>query len=120
MEQRIRALYGNDQYLHSVFQKFSRLNTEKFTAGILYRIQTRRLLKISTNFEAAINEVKQLACKSFQAVPQTFLEIDNAENYEKLVDEMIDRFETLGCNISTKVHYTHNHNSHFQHDLCEK
>lgn len=117
IKQYVKALDKKSQCFQFIGRKFPGLSSEKLKAGIFDGPQIRRLIKDSANFESSMTQVEQLAWKSFVAVTQNFLGNKKAANYVELVDEMLERFRDLGCNMSIKLHYLHSHIDHFQHNL---
>ena len=70
-----------------------------------------------------MNEVELKAWTSFVAVIENFLDNHKSENYMEVVNEMLNSFESLGCNMSIKVHYLHSHLECFPEnlvDFCEE
>lgn len=117
MTQFVKALDQNGQCFKFLSQKFPELSTEKLKAGIFDGPQIRQLIKSSTEFEASMTEIEKLAWKSFVVVTQNFLGNSKTDNYKQIVKEMMLNFQNLGCNMSLKVHYLHNHIDHFEHNL---
>lgn len=60
-----------------------------------------------------MNEAERKAWLSFVEVVRNFLGNRKAENYVQLVNEMLNNFRNLGCNMSIKVHYLHSHLDRF-------
>ena len=56
---------------------------------------------------------KKNAWVSFKNVTQNFLGRKRATNYEGLVQEMINAYRDLGCNMSLKVHFLNSHLNFF-------
>jgi hypothetical protein len=92
------------------------LSTEKIKAGIFDGPQIRQLIKDSA-FVNSMNEAERKAWTSFVAVVGNFLGKRKAENYVELVNEMLNSFKSLGCNMSIKVHYLHSHLDRFPENL---
>ena len=57
------------------------------------------------------------ATLSFSAVVENFLGNFKAPNYRELVDELLDSFQKLGCNMSVKVHFMYSHLDYFPENL---
>ncbi|KAI6647435.1 hypothetical protein LOD99_12431 [Oopsacas minuta] len=70
-----------------------------------------------------MNDTESGAWSTFVLVTQNFLSNYKAENYAELVGNMLSKFNNLGCKMSIKVHYLHNHLDHFSEnfgDLSEE
>ena len=50
---------------------------------------------------------------SFKKVVQDFLGNSKASNYKELVDNMLENYHNLGCNMSIKMHHLHSHLDRF-------
>lgn len=61
------------------------------------------------NFEESLNRLKKAACKSFKNILTEFLGNRKAENYEKLVSELLKNYKTLGCNMPLKLRFLYSH-----------
>ena len=57
------------------------------------------------------------AWESFVSVVENFLGNHKAPNYEEIVQNMLTNFQTLGANMSIKLHYLRNHLDKFPDNL---
>ena len=64
-----------------------------------------------------MNETERNAWISFVLAVKNFLGNYKAENYGEIVNNMINNFRDLGCNMSVKVHYFHSHLDYFLKNL---
>ena len=46
---------------------------------------------------------------SFKFVVKEFLGNRRAQNYEDLVNNLLQSYQKLGCNMSLKIHFLHSH-----------
>jgi len=46
---------------------------------------------------------------SFKFVVKVFLRNRRAQNYEELVNNLLQSYQKLGCNMSLKIHFLHSH-----------
>lgn len=53
----------------------------------------------------------------FKNVVKEFLGNKKDENYEAVVEKMLESFEKLSCNMSLKVHFLHSHLKSFPENL---
>ena len=96
--------------------KMPGISAEKLKAGIFDGPQIRELVK-DPEFVNSMNPLDSRTWKSFVQVITKFLGNTKADNYVELVNNMLDNFQRLGCNMSIKVHYLHSRLDHFPHNL---
>ena len=108
MKQFVKALDKNGSCFLYLVENMPQLSIEKIKAGIFDGPQIRQLIN-DTAFLQLMNEVELKAWTSFVAVIENFLGNHKSENYMELVNEMLNSYEPLGCNMSIKVHYLHSH-----------
>ena len=92
------------------------LSMEKLKAGIVGGPQIRQLIK-DENFQYSMNEVESAAWSAFVEVVKGFLGNRKVENYKEIISNMLERFRTLGINMSIKVHFLHRHLDRFPENL---
>ena len=56
---------------------------------------------------------------SFKFVVKVFLGNRRAQNYEELVNNLLQSYQKLGCNMSLKIHFLHSHLEFFLEDCGE-
>ncbi|GBP21209.1 hypothetical protein EVAR_84332_1 [Eumeta japonica] len=89
---------------------------EKLKGGIFDGPQIRQLMK-DTDFIKVMTVPESDAWESFVLVVENFLGNQKAPNYEEIVQNMLTNFQTLGANMSIKLHYLHNHLDKFPDNL---
>jgi len=92
--------------------KFPRLSLEKVKAGVFIGPQIRQLFK-DQQFEAVFSDKEKAAWQSFEKVSNSFLGNFKAANFRELVQDMMDSYEQLGCNMSLKMHFLFSHLNFF-------
>ncbi|KAL4717298.1 hypothetical protein ACJJTC_017185 [Scirpophaga incertulas] len=115
MKQFVKALYKNGQCF-SYISKMTALSIEKLKAGIFDGPQIRTLIK-DTGFISSMIDLERAACTWFVEVTKNFLGNHKANNYLQIVNNMIEKFKNLKCNMSIKVHYLHSHLDQFPENL---
>jgi hypothetical protein len=60
-------------------------------------------------FDTLLQGDKKAAWDSFKFVVKGFFENRRAQNYEELVNKILQSYQNLGCNISEKIHFLHSH-----------
>lgn len=116
MKQFVKALPKDGDCFTYLCSKFPHLSEAKLKEGIFVGPDIRKLM-FDSNFEATMNEKEKEAWISFKKVVIKFLGNVKAPNYKLIVGNMINKFKTLGCLMSLKVHFLHNHLDFFPENL---
>lgn len=116
MKQFVKALDKNGQCFSYITQKFPGLSIEKIKGGIFDGPQIRILIR-DKDFLSSMNDLERLAWNSFVEVTKNFLGNHRSSNYSEIVNDMLEAFKNLGCNMSIKVHYIHSHLDQFPENL---
>ena len=88
--------------------KFPRLTFEKVKAGVFIGPQIRRLSK-DQQFEAVLSDKEKAAWLNFEKVSNGFLGNFKAAYFTELVQDLVDSYEQLGCNMSLIMHFLFSH-----------
>lgn len=83
-----------------------------FKAGIFDNPQIGQLIKDSASINST-NEAERKAWTSFVAVVESSLGKCKADSYVELINEMLNSFKSLICNMSIKMHSLHNNLDRF-------
>jgi hypothetical protein len=70
--------------------------------------QIRDLIK-DEYFDRLLQGDEKSAWDTFKSVVNGFLGKRRAENYEELVNNLLQSYQKLGCNMSLKIHFLHSH-----------
>jgi hypothetical protein len=89
-------------------EKFPRLNAEKTKAGVFIGPQIRQLFKDDC-IECVLSDSEKTARKSFENVSTGLLGNVKAANFRQLVEDLLNYYEKLGCNMSLKMHFLQAH-----------
>jgi len=84
--------------------KFPRLTYEEVKAGVFIDPQIRQLFK-NQQFEAVLSDKENAARQSFEKVSNGFLGNFKAANFKELVQDLMDSYEQLGCNMLLEMHF---------------
>ena len=118
MKQYVKALDINGECFKYICHAFPGLSEEKKRAGIFNGPQIRQLLK-DTDFVSSMTSVEARAWDAFSAVTRNFFGNKKAANFKELLQELLSSFETMGCNMSIKLHYLKSHSDEFPKNLGE-
>jgi len=87
---------------------FPRLSEVKPKEGIFIGQQIRDLIK-DEYFDRLLQDDEKAAWDSFKFIVKGFLGNRRAQNYEELVNDLLQSYQKLGCNTSLKIHFLHSH-----------
>ncbi|KAI6647174.1 hypothetical protein LOD99_8827 [Oopsacas minuta] len=116
MKQFVRALDKEGNCFKYITEKFYYISDEKRKAGIFDGPQIRQLVR-DDNFSNSMICKEKCAWNAFVDVMKNFLGNTKSPNYKILVNELIDSYKNLGCNMSVKVHFLHSHIDYFLENL---
>jgi hypothetical protein len=116
MKQFVKALNKNNNCFKYLQTKFPQLSEGKIKEGIFDGPQIRSLMK-DQMFETTMNKIEKKAWVSFKSVVENFLGNTKTADYEMIVQRMLNYFQTLGCNMSLKVHFLYSHLDYFPNNL---
>ncbi|RUS71032.1 hypothetical protein EGW08_021203 [Elysia chlorotica] len=116
MKQFVKALDTDGECFKYLCEAFPGVTYEKLKAGIFDGPQIRKLIK-DTSFVRSIKSAEKNAWESFVSVVREFLGNRRSENYKELVQNMLEKYCALGCNMSIKVHFLHSHLDRFPENL---
>jgi len=88
--------------------KFPRLIFENVKGGVFIGPQIRQLFK-DQQFETVLSDKEQAAWQSFEKVSNSFPGNFKATNFRELVQDLVDSYEQLECNMSLKMHFLFSH-----------
>jgi len=97
-------------------EKFLRLSETKFKEGIFIGPQIRDIIK-EEYFDKLLQGGEKAAWHSFKFLVKGFLGNRRAQNYEELVNNLLQSYQKLGCNISLKIHFLQSHLDFFPREL---
>lgn len=84
--------------------------------GVFIGPQIRKLMS-NDEFPNLLSEVELRAFNSFKAICNQFLGNQRSSNYKDVVDEFLNAYHTMDCNMSIKIHYIHSHLDFFPSNL---
>jgi len=97
-------------------EKFPRLSKAKLKEGIFIGPQIRDLIK-DEYFDKLLQGKEKAAWYSFKFVVKGFLGNRRAQNYEELVNNLLQSYQKLCYNMSLKIHLLHSHLDFFPREL---
>ena len=89
---------------------------EKLKAGIFDGPQFRKLIQ-DPNFSSSMNDKELCAWDAFVHVIKNFLGNEKASNYKDLVANLLQSLQSIGANMSIKIHFLHSHLDGFPENL---
>ena len=76
-----------------------------------------RKLVIDKDFLKKLNLVEKRAWLSFIALGENFLGNKRSANYIEVVNEFLEAYGEMGCNMSIKIYFLHSHLGFFPENL---
>ena len=104
----VKAMNQAEAACTYLWEKFPRLSEAKFKEGVFFGPQIRDLIK-DEYFDRLLRGDEKAAWDSFKFVVKGFLGNRRAQNYEELVNNFLQSYQKLGCNMSLKIHFLHSH-----------
>jgi len=89
-------------------EKFPRLSKTKLKEGIFIGPQIRDLIR-DEYFDKLLQGDEKTVWDSFKSVVKGFLGNRRAPKYDNLVNNLLQSYQKLGCNMSLKIHFLHSH-----------
>ena len=95
---------------------FSHLPDTK-VKGVMFTGPQIRVMLASADLEQTMNVVERNAWEAFRMVATYFLGNNKCEDYEVIVESLIQHYKLVGCRVSVKLHYLHLHLECFRPNL---
>ena len=93
-------------------EQYPRLSEAKLEGGIVIGPQIRDLIK-DEYFDNLLQGDEKETWDSFKFVVKGFLGNRMTQNYKELVINLLQNYQSLGCNMSLKVHFLQLHSNFF-------
>lgn len=116
IKQFVKALNKEGNCFEYLCKTFPALSEAKLKEGIFVGPQIRSLMK-DTEFENVMEDKEKHAWNAFKEVVHKFLGNYKDPNYVEIVENMLEKFRILGCNMSIKIHFLHSHLDYFPENL---
>jgi hypothetical protein len=116
MKQLIKAMHKHGKGFEYLREKCSKLSNAKLIEGIFIGQQFHEIINDDL-FEHLLTETEKSAWLTFKAVCLNFLGNVKAENYKELVEDLLNAYQTMGCNTSSKINFLRSHLDFFPPNL---
>lgn len=116
MKQFVKALNRDGECFKFICKKFPSLSVEKCKEGVFDGPQIRKLMNDAL-FERSMRREEKAAWRSFRDVVGNFLGNHKSPDYREIVQQMLENFHRLGCNMSIKLHFLFSHIDYFPENL---
>ena len=104
----VKAMNQEEAVFTYLQEKFPRLSEAKFKEDIFIGPQIRDLIK-DEYFDKFLQGDEKAVWDSFKFVIKVYLGNRRAQNYKDLVNNVLQSYQKLGCNMSLKIHFLHSH-----------
>jgi len=108
MKNFVKAMNQEQTAFTYLREKFPRLSEAKLKEGIFIGPQIRDLIK-DEYFDKLLQGDEKAAWDSFKFIVKVFVGNRRAQSYEELVNNLLQSYHKLGCNMSLKIHFLHSH-----------
>lgn len=112
MKNFVKAMDRNKAAFMYLISKFPSLSAAKINEGIFVGPQIRELIN-DDEFLSLLHGKEKTAWIAFISVTSNFLGNNKAANYKEVVENLIQAYKNLGCNMSLKIHFLHSHLNFF-------
>lgn len=82
------------------------------TAGIFDGPQIRELWK-DPNFDESMQDIERKTWHSFKSIISNFLGNHRSQEYERVVNDLLNNYQALGARMSIKMHFLSSHLDYF-------
>jgi len=107
MKNFVKTMNKDGSGLKFLKEKFPRISEAKIKEGIFVSPQIREVMN-DTHFEELLEGSELNAWRCMKRVFQNFLGNHKAPDYAQIVEQMLDAFHVMKCNMSLKcLSYTH-------------
>ena len=108
MKNFVKAMNQEEAAFTYLREKFPKLSEAKLKEGVFIGAQIRDFIK-DEYFDKLLQGDEKAAWDSLKFVVKVFLGNRRSQNYEELVNNRLQSYQKLGCNISLKMHFLHSH-----------
>lgn len=108
MKQFVTALNTDGRCFKYLEKKFPEKSDAKLKGGIFDGPQIRKLIN-DDDFIKTMTKLEKDAWVSFKDVVKNFLGNNRSPSYKEIVAQMVKNFGKMGCLMSYKLHFLHNH-----------
>jgi len=98
----VRDMAKTGRGFEYVRNKFPNVSGAKIKEGIFIGPQIRELMQ-------DLNEAERIAWLSFKRICKDFLGNHKAMNYQDVVQDLLNSYKAVGCNMSLKIHFLKSH-----------
>jgi len=88
--------------------KFRDVSGAKLKEGIFIGLKIREIINDYLP-EYLLTETEKTVWLTFKAICLNFLGKLKPENYQELVEDLLNANQTMGCNLSLKINFLHSH-----------
>jgi len=116
MKNFVKALDKTEPAFKYLCDKFPQLSIAKVSEGIFVGPDIKKLLK-DERFDEILDNTAKIAWLAFKSVVSNFLGNHKSSNYVQVVNNLLQCYKEMGCNMSLKIHFLHSHLDFFPANL---
>lgn len=118
MKQFVKALDKNGNCFQYLMLKFTNKSEAKIKEGIFDGPEIRKCFR-DEKFPSIMTEIEKAAWFSFRDVSEKFLGKGKGYECSKMVEDMVNNFQKLGCLMNLKLHFLDSHLDYFPENICD-
>jgi len=107
MENFVKAVNKHDKGFEYLRNKTPKLWDAKLKESIFIGPQIREI--INDPSEHLLTEAEKSSWLTFKAICLNFLGNAKVESYKELAEDLLSLYQSIGCNMSLKIHFLHSH-----------
>jgi len=118
MKNFVKGMDKTGRAFQYVRNKFPKVSDAKIKEGIFIGPKMRELMQ-DKQFGEDLNETERNAWLSFKRICKDFLGNHKAVNYRDVLQDLLNSYKAMGCNMSLKIHFLDSHLEFFPENLGE-
>ena len=115
MKQFVKALDYEGDTFSFLRTMFPNITEAKLKGGVFVGPQIRRVMK--SDIKNVMNRDEREAWEAYESICSEFLGNKRDPEAKKMVDNLIEKFQQLGCRMSLKMHFLFSHFDFFKQNL---
>ena len=116
MKSFVKAVNQDEAAFTCLWETFTRQSEAKFKEGVFIGPQIRDVI-MDEFFDTLLQGDEKAVWHSLKFVIKGFLRNRRAQNYEELVNNLLQSYQKLTCNMSLNIHFLHSHLDFFPREL---
>jgi len=108
MKNFVKSMDKTSRGFEYVRNKFPHLSDALIREGVIICHQIRELMR-DKQLDEDLNETERNAWMSFRRICKDFLGNHKAANYQNVVQDLLNSYKAIGCNMRLEIHFLESH-----------